>query len=625
MVKGRIALLVGQADESYQQAFIRGVMKQGFESGYSVCLFSMYIKYQNSKEREKGDANIFNLLNPSMFDAVIIMSDTIQTPGTEAKIEEFLKDNFKGPVICIDTESPYFPHFWSEGYEPIYHLVSHMIEVHNKKDIAFLSGRKQHRHSIRRVEAYCDAMKDHGLSVSEDRIFYGDFWYTSGAGVAEQIMRDRHYMPEALVCANDQMAIGAADSFVKHGFRVPEDIAVAGYGTSEEGQCSPSPLTSCYVPAEQYGAEAVKNALRMMNGEEPVRPVTTPKLFIGESCGCPGTPVDQRAYRRETWVSTVSDEGYYSIHNTMMDDLLASADLSEFLENVYETLYYIKEISRFDLCLDPLWLTPEQLLVREFTREGYSKAMIHAISYDAARPSEGKIGMNHTFPTAKLLPGMNEQEPEGYIFTPVFVEDLAFGYAVVSFGKEPKSYDEVYRLWITAISRGMEALRRKLMLQTLEIRLTGADAQKFPQKGKVEEQLTPEEQAEQDEVEFMMNENRFAYHFQPIVSVKDGSIYSYEALMRSGTEKRISPLTILKYADRLGRLRDIERATLINVLTIASERPDIFNERKVFINLYQPKAGKTFDAYTGEVSDVPSEASFSIGVPLINIGFKLSY
>ena len=45
----------------------------------------------------------------------------------------------------------------------------------------------------------------------------------------------------------------------------------------------------------------------------------------------------------------------------------------------------------------------------------------------------------------------------------------------------------------------------------------------------------------------------------------------------------------------------------------------------IFINLYQPKAGKTFDAYTGEESDVPSEANFSIGIPLINIGFKLSY
>ena len=140
MVKGKIALLLGQADEGYQQAFVRGAMRQGFKSGYSVFLFSMYIKYQNNKERERGDSNIFNLLNPSMFDAVIIMSDTIQTPGTEAKVEEFLKNNFKGPVICVDTESPYFTHFWSEGYEPIYHLVSHMIEVHKKKDIAFLSA-----------------------------------------------------------------------------------------------------------------------------------------------------------------------------------------------------------------------------------------------------------------------------------------------------------------------------------------------------------------------------------------------------------------------------------------------------------------------------------------------------
>lgn len=45
----------------------------------------------------------------------------------------------------------------------------------------------------------------------------------------------------------------------------------------------------------------------------------------------------------------------------------------------------------------------------------------------------------------------------------------------------------------------------------------------------------------------------------------------------------------------------------------------------IFINLYQPKAGQTFDAYTGETSDVPATANFSIGIPLINIGFKLTY
>ena len=45
----------------------------------------------------------------------------------------------------------------------------------------------------------------------------------------------------------------------------------------------------------------------------------------------------------------------------------------------------------------------------------------------------------------------------------------------------------------------------------------------------------------------------------------------------------------------------------------------------IFVNLYSPKAGSTFDAYTGETSDVPSSAGFNIGMPLINIGFKLTY
>ena len=46
----------------------------------------------------------------------------------------------------------------------------------------------------------------------------------------------------------------------------------------------------------------------------------------------------------------------------------------------------------------------------------------------------------------------------------------------------------------------------------------------------------------------------------------------------------------------------------------------------IFVNLYSPKAGKSFDGYTGETYDVPaSGASFDIGIPLINIGFKLSY
>ena len=85
-------------------------------------------------------------------------------------------------------------------------------------------------------------------------------------------------------------------------------------------------------------------------------------------------------------------------------------------------------------------------------------------------------------------------------------------------------------------------------------------------------------------VENILDGNLLTYHFQPIVSVTDGSIYSYEALMRSKTEKKISPLDIIKYAGLMNRLVDVEKATFMNVLSIIESHSELFEGKKVFIN-----------------------------------------
>lgn len=96
--------------------------------------------------------------------------------------------------------------------------------------------------------------------------------------------------------------------------------------------------------------------------------------------------------------------------------------------------------------------------------------------------------------------------------------------------------------------------------------------------------LSAEERAELAEVEAIIDENRFAYHFQPIVSTSDGSIYSYEALMRPQSDMGLSPFHVLKYAELTGRLSDIERATFLNVLNIIDSNKEVFKDRRVFIN-----------------------------------------
>ena len=71
--------------------------------------------YQSSAAREQSDSNIFRLINPNMFDGVILLLDTIQTPGVAGKIEEHVKEGFHGPSLCIDIGSKYFPTMWTDG------------------------------------------------------------------------------------------------------------------------------------------------------------------------------------------------------------------------------------------------------------------------------------------------------------------------------------------------------------------------------------------------------------------------------------------------------------------------------------------------------------------------------
>ena len=96
--------------------------------------------------------------------------------------------------------------------------------------------------------------------------------------------------------------------------------------------------------------------------------------------------------------------------------------------------------------------------------------------------------------------------------------------------------------------------------------------------------LTESERTELEETEHILNDNLFDYYFQPIVDTIDGSIYSYEALMRPRSVMNLSPLHILKYAALVNRLPDIERCTFLNVLGIIDAQKAAFAGRYVFIN-----------------------------------------
>ncbi|MCQ2577175.1 MAG: EAL domain-containing protein [Treponema sp.] len=79
----------------------------------------------------------------------------------------------------------------------------------------------------------------------------------------------------------------------------------------------------------------------------------------------------------------------------------------------------------------------------------------------------------------------------------------------------------------------------------------------------------------------VIDNNKIQYAFQPIVSAKDGSIWAYEALMRTDT---LSPLSVLRYASKNQRDYQIEKLTFENVLARLSADNRIPAKSKIFLN-----------------------------------------
>ncbi len=92
------------------------------------------------------------------------------------------------------------------------------------------------------------------------------------------------------------------------------------------------------------------------------------------------------------------------------------------------------------------------------------------------------------------------------------------------------------------------------------------------------------DEREQNKILGIIRGNRFRYAYQPIVSAKDGEIVAYEALLRCVDDIKISPLTVLKYAEMNDVLYQIELATISNVLKDVSEMRSKLKGRKVFLN-----------------------------------------
>lgn len=465
MRRKRIAVLTAQADEYIQERFLSGFFERAFELDYDVCVFSMYLKYQDTDQREIGDANIFNLVELDRYDAIVMFTDRIRTPGIAEGLLWRIKQEFGGPVLVMED--------YVDGYESINidhrgnmcELTDHLIDVHGCRDIVMLNGWQDNANSIQKMEGFFDSLRKHGLECSDDRVYYGNNWYDSGRETAVSMLESRADLPDAVVCASDYMALGFAAELEKRGINVPADIAVVGYDTLDANDERIIPLTSVDIPAREDGIYAVSLIDSRIKGQpfEQERPLA--KIHPGRSCGCERC-AGGGGKTGSSWDVSAQSGRYGSYYDHMMEDLLSQRDYRGFYNTIFQNIHPDSSCRNFSLCLNEYWNAPDVMMGANALRVGYTKNMYRIIR---CGDGENAIDFDDCFEVSKLIPELDEDRefPDAYVFTPLNFDDRCFGYAVINNGSACRGYDSVYSTWIRQIMQGMEAFYRQANLQKL--------------------------------------------------------------------------------------------------------------------------------------------------------------
>ncbi|HHX61113.1 MAG TPA: bifunctional diguanylate cyclase/phosphodiesterase, partial [Epulopiscium sp.] len=87
-----------------------------------------------------------------------------------------------------------------------------------------------------------------------------------------------------------------------------------------------------------------------------------------------------------------------------------------------------------------------------------------------------------------------------------------------------------------------------------------------------------------EELNHFIDQELVKYAFQPIVEIKTGKVFAYEALMRPQTKKLSSPLDVIRLAQSQSKLYEIERLTWFKAMECFEEQKEHFGDTKIFIN-----------------------------------------
>ncbi len=261
----------------FYQEIVKGVDRILSDNNFSILL-ATYHTQRNTFERMVLEGRI---------DGAVVLGDVF----ADADLQDLNEINI--PIVVLNQSSKLnlsnLIYVTSNDFELAEELTEHIVVKHNRKKFLFIGGGYKYKSSRERLNGFLKVMKKYDLKYL---MLQGEFAKSleSGKMIVGNLIKKNKFDFDAIVCANDYIAIGVINALNKGRLKIPKDVAIFGWDNTRVSQfVGCSPISTVEPNALEMGVFATKKLLKWV--EEKIRPVTNNFVINGRviyknSCGC---------------------------------------------------------------------------------------------------------------------------------------------------------------------------------------------------------------------------------------------------------------------------------------------------------------------------------------------------
>lgn len=475
-----IAVLLTALDSDAQAEILSGIEQYGKENGCNIAVFMWFTGMYEREKENMGEVNICRLPDLNLFDGVILLANVFHIAVNRSLIEGIL-ENVTCPIVTIGYKYKDAPYVCADNYSGMREMVEYLVKERGMTRLHFVKGIEGNKDADDRYRAFVEVLAEHNIPLLPERVSKGDFYVTGGESAAREILSSSLPFPEAIVCANDTMALTICDILTEKGYRVPADVVITGYDYSLEGRMHFPKITSVDIDSHSLGENAVKTVLEMIAGNAVEKEITVPGKVIYEGNAVLTSVTGQSGWEERAKEMSKAQINLSDIiqrkmvhYVTMMEkEIMESgsfdgwnAAVREFIEVLGPAEFYCCVNQRFvEEVFEKAVVDQEEMSVEE--RLAYTEEVEVLIAYKNGMfreksPFLSRCAFDELF--------MDAEKGKTFFFSPLHYLERNFGYLIFVDSRFPVR-NPLYISWLIYMGHSVENIRKQNMLRNAMERL----------------------------------------------------------------------------------------------------------------------------------------------------------